>query len=391
MKPSELQNFKISELLSPEMKLILNAIRVEDKIPPDRENIPDEINWPLVTELAIQHGVLPVVYQYLKRRKQGIVSKAELERQKNLYLSNVARNIQLTQKLLDILKILSKNGFEAIPFKGPVIAVQSYGDIGLRGFCDLDLLIKSEDFPRVYDLIESAGYRSLKPMIGRMKSIWRKSKRNFEFYAKNFFIDFHQQVSQGPSFLDLKDAFQDLSSVVLNSKQVFTLSVENSILMLALHGTHHGWTILKMVADLAHLVYSYRTEIDWNTLVERAGEMGSLGMVLVGLSLGRDFCGLEIPPEIGDLAGRDKKIENLIVHFRGKALEEPKSNLVPITAIPRSLDSGYFKILYWLYYIFNPTNLDVLAIRLPPFLYTLYYVIRPMRLLINVIKGRVRK
>jgi hypothetical protein len=383
---------KLTENFTPEMKLVLRAIHVDrNNQHVDWKSFKSRINWPLVTKLAIQHGVLPLLYKYLKRQKEGIVPQTELVKQKNLYLNNVGLNIMVTQKLLNILKILSTNGFESVPFKGPVIAIQAYGDIGLRAFCDLDILIKSSDFSAIYDLLLSEGYLSLKPRIGKLKSIWKKSRRNFEFQGKKCFFDFHMQVSQGPLFFRLKDKWNMLSTVELNSQEVPCLNNHDTILMLALHGTHHGWNILKFVADLAHLIHSNESEINWDALIRKARGMGCLRMVMIGLLLGQDFCGLQIPPLIQDLIQNDKKIRKLAVYFIGKILEKEKSNLIPVMALPRSLDSLYYQFRYMIYYVFNPTNLDVLALRLPGFMYPVYYVIRPVRLFLNLIRDGVAK
>ena len=383
---------KLTETLSPEMKLILCSLSVDkNNQHVDWISFKGRINWPLVTNLAIQHGVLPLLYKYLKRQQEGVVPQTEFDKLKNLYLNNVGHNIMVTQKLLNILKILSTNGFEVVPFKGPVIAIQAYGDIGLRAFCDLDILIKSSDFPVIYDLLLSEGYSSLKPRIGKLKSIWKKSRRNFEFKGKKCFFDFHPQVTQGPLFLRLKDKWNTLSTVELNSQEVPTLNNHDTILMLALHGTHHGWNILKFVADLAHLIHSNESEINWDTLIRQARAMGCLRMVMIGLLLGQDFCGLEIPPLIQDLIQNDKKTRKLAVYFIGKILEKEKSNLIPVMAIPRSLDSRYYQFRYMIYYVFNPTNLDVLALRLPGFMYPVYYVVRPVRLFLNLIRSGVVK
>jgi len=374
------------------MKLILCSLSVDkNNENVDWKSFKGKINWPLVTSLTIQHGVLPLLYKYLKCQQEGVVSQTELVKQRNLYLNNVGHNIMVTQKLLNILNILSTNGFEAVPFKGPVIAIQAYGDIGLRAFCDLDILIKSSDFSVIYDLLLSEGYASLKPRIGKLKSIWKKSRRNFEFQGKKCFFDFHLQVVQGPLFFRLKDKWNTLSTVELNSQEVPCLNNHDTILMLAMHGTHHGWNILKFVADLAHLIHSNESEIHWDTLIRKAKAMGCLRMVMIGLLLGQDFCGLQIPHLIQDLIQNDKKTRKLAVYFIGKILEKEKSNLIPVMAIPRSLDSLYYQFRYMIYYVFNPTDLDVLALRLPGFMYPVYYVIRPVRLGINLVKKAVSK
>jgi hypothetical protein len=44
-----------------------------------------------------------------------------------------------------------------VPFKGPALAVQAYGDLSLRQYDDLDLLIHEADVPRAYQLLIANG------------------------------------------------------------------------------------------------------------------------------------------------------------------------------------------------------------------------------------------
>lgn len=369
------------------MKLLISAIRVDgiqDGIKIDPQN-------PVVLQAmgpATQHGVFPLYYQYVRKQLGDNPIPPWMESHKTAYLGNVGRNMQLTQRLLNVLDLLSRHAIMAIPFKGPVIAVQAYGDIGLRSFCDLDILIRSSDFSRVYDLMAATEYQSIKPMIARMKGLWRKTRRSFEFQGTNVIIDFHQQVSTGPRFLQLKIKWDEHSQVELNARKVFCLSLEDTILMLAMHGSHHGWNILKYVADLAYLVHSHYDHINWQPLIKKARRMGVSRMLVVGMMLGRDFCGLAVPEQIHELIAEDRKLKKLVTYFKGKLLEQRKSNLIPQTAFPRCLDSRWFQFRYLAYYLFNPTSLDMLAVRLPTILYPLYFVIRPARLLLNLARGR---
>jgi len=369
------------------MRMVLSAIRVDgsqNRVEIGRENHVVS----MAMGLATQHGVFPLYYQYVRKQMGDNPIPPWMESHKTAYLGNVGRNMQLTQRLLNILDLLSGNGIRAIPFKGPVIAVQAYGDIGLRSFCDLDLLIQSEDFSRVYDLMAATEYQSIKPMIARMKGLWRKTRRSFEFQGTSVFIDFHQQVSTGPRFLQLKIKWDELAEVELNARKVPCQSLEDSILMLAMHGTHHGWNLLKYVADFAHFVSSQRDEVNWDSLFKKASRMGTLRMVSIAMCLGREFCGLKIPERIEELVAGDGKLKKLVTYFKGKVMEQQKSSLIPQTAFPRCLDSWWFQLRYLAYYLFNPTSLDMLAVRLPTILFPLYFVIRPARLLLNLARGR---
>jgi hypothetical protein len=377
----------INESINPAIRLVLAALRVNGTpVEPDFGYKKSELSQAFT--LARQHGVFPLLYQYVRKQKADKSIMPLIESHKHAYLGNVGRNLQLTQRLLNIIDLLSRNGIRAIPFKGPVLAVQAYGDIGLRSFCDLDLLIRSRDFPRVYDLMESTGYRSIKPMIVKMKTVWKKTRRSFEFQGENFSIDFHQQVTQGPRSLRLRVDWNKLSHVELNGHDAPCLNLEDSVLALAMHGTHHGWAQLKLVADLAFLLHAHQDEVQWQQLLKKAQTMGVLRMVWIGICLGREFCDLIVPDHVKELLEKDKKLAELLAYFKDKVLAQQKSNLIPQTALPRSLDSWRHKVRYLSYYLFNPTSLDMLAVRLPTILYPLYFVIRPARLLLNLARGR---
>jgi len=60
-------------------------------------------------------------------------------------LTNAARNVFLTNKLFEILNLFKKNDILALPFKGPVLAESVYGDLSLRQFVDLDILVHNHD------------------------------------------------------------------------------------------------------------------------------------------------------------------------------------------------------------------------------------------------------
>jgi hypothetical protein len=68
-----------------------------------------------------------------------------LARLRMQYMMNAARNMKMTAELLRILDALKEAGIKAMPLKGPVLAQQLYGDVALRQFSDLDILVARED------------------------------------------------------------------------------------------------------------------------------------------------------------------------------------------------------------------------------------------------------
>src|SRR5205085_8299101 len=57
-----------------------------------------------------------------------------------------------------VIEALDRGGIRAMPRKGPWIAADAHGDIGLREAIDVDLLVAPEDLDRAVELLIDAGY-----------------------------------------------------------------------------------------------------------------------------------------------------------------------------------------------------------------------------------------
>ena len=68
-------------------------------------------------------------------------------------------NQVLLNELFQLIKNLADAGVETISFKGPVLAMQAFGDLGLRGFRDLDLLVRDRDLPQTIKTLLDFGYQ----------------------------------------------------------------------------------------------------------------------------------------------------------------------------------------------------------------------------------------
>ncbi len=64
----------------------------------------------------------------------------------------------LTRELLKLLGLFDAHGVRAIPYKGPTLAAIAYGNLALREFDDLDVLVDEPDVPKAKELLVSMGY-----------------------------------------------------------------------------------------------------------------------------------------------------------------------------------------------------------------------------------------
>ena len=69
------------------------------------------------------------------------------------YVENSARNTVLTAELCRLINLFRDDGIEAIPYKGPVLGLFAYGNIALRRFVDLDVIVKKSDVLKARDIL----------------------------------------------------------------------------------------------------------------------------------------------------------------------------------------------------------------------------------------------
>src|SRR5262245_34078973 len=98
-----------------------------------------EIDWEYLFQLARRHSIVPLVYVQLEQQAPDLIPQQFLAKLKKHYVENSARNTLLTAELCRLINLFRDEGIEAIPYKGPVLALFAYGNIALRRFVDLDV------------------------------------------------------------------------------------------------------------------------------------------------------------------------------------------------------------------------------------------------------------
>src|SRR5262245_36917608 len=127
--------------LRPEMRLLLLCARTrigEDEARQIRDLVAGEIDWTALVQSALHHHVTPLVARALAVTCPDALP-ADLVEAFRVHAEQIREeNERLTDDLLALLQSLEACGVVAVPFKGPVLAEQVYGDRGLRTFRDLD-------------------------------------------------------------------------------------------------------------------------------------------------------------------------------------------------------------------------------------------------------------
>jgi hypothetical protein len=335
-------------------------------------------------EAAYWHGTLPLLYRHLSAASPNSIPDRFLNQLRDSVHEITAWNLLLMSQLIKLLGLFRSHGIEVLPFKGPVLAASVYGDIALRHFWDIDILVKKRDVSNAAQLLIDAGYS---PQF----SLTREQERAYaQAYCEHTFrqegmgaVDLHwglipPQFSFAP---DPEPLWGRSRRIDLGGHTVSTLSPEDMCLFLSLHGAKHYWSQLNWIVDLAELIRAHK-DIDWELIIDEAAAMGARRMLFLGLFLAGDLLEAPLPDEVAQKARAARQISSLADGVYGMLFPRKKvraismkQNIYYVKTMDRVSDKMRFCAGYTV-----PTPLEWSLLRLPRSLSFLYYLLRPVRL-----------
>lgn len=376
--------------LQPEQALVVLCSRV-DTAEQTRHEIQSlleqNLDWDYIFLFARRHSTLPLVYKQLRSIAPDAVPPRQLARLKSYYQENAARNLFLTGELCRLLKFLESQGVEAIPYKGPALAVYAYGDLALRRFVDLDIMVRKSDVLRAKDILSEQGYVCGTEWTEAQQSMLLRTQHNLPLSREEgrLIVELHWEVASDlfASSLQAEQLWESLETMTLGNITVKTLSAEHLLLSLCVHGSRHLWERLAWICDVAELLKSGR-ELNWTTVLERAGDTGNVRMLLLGLFLSDRFFGAQLPAEVKSRIDSDSALNGLSQAVSKRLFSG--TEFLPVTAAESfwynmQIREGWRSRLRYGRLMFRPTDGDVATVSLPGAFSFAYYLVRPLRLL----------
>lgn len=280
-----------------------------------------DIDWTSLYRMAFLHGMRPLLYWHLNATCPDAVPKATMDYLREYFHANAAHNLYLTGELCSLLKLLDANRIPAIPFGGPVLAASLYGNLTLRQFSDLDILVRKRDVTKAGELLVSQGYRP-RFNLGRAKetAFLQYHSEYLFLHSKDRFVA-DSQLRILSLRLDAERVWERLEPLALGGHKVLTLSPEDLLLILCVHGIKHLWEGLPWISDVAMLV-GLREGLDWERLLERASTLGSRRMLFLGLYLAGDLLGAALPEEVLQRVQSDPVAPSLAAQVRKRLILE---------------------------------------------------------------------
>ena len=341
-----------------------------------------------LTTLASRHGILPLVYQTLKslHATRYTLHAEILAAFKQQYLTIAQRNMLMSAELLRIINLLRENNIEALAFKGPALSQMAYGDITLRQYSDLDILVDGKDAYEAGRLMSGNGHTPILPLSILSNKTCLHTAKDFSLMSKGgVHTELHWRLFEKKYNISLLScaAEQKCQSVTINGKAVKTLQNELLLVYLCLHGAKHAFERIEWICDIDRLIRS--GEVDWVHVISLAEQSHSKRSFYLGLSLAHTLLRTPVPENLMP-AVQDETIQTLQSLVLSQMMQEKEGrsdfekNRETFAFQSRLFDTRYDMLRFKLSTFFKISTTDCQTFVLPEQLKFLYIILRPLRL-----------
>lgn len=251
-------------------------------------------DWFKLVNLAVDHGVMPLLYQGLTEKPPAPV----VEHLRLVYLQNTVHNMFLKDQLLKLDALLARWNIPALYYKGPLMAETVYRNISARQCSDLDILIAPGDEKRLRAVLVAEGFQ-----LGRTRD-WEIQILSPD---QALCLDVHTALT--PTAFPCSLVFQDLwerhEKISFGNRLVAQPALEDLLLILCIQAAKDRWEdrlVLSKVADIAALL-QIAHKFDWGRLQDRIEVLALQRIVWFGITLATEL--LQVPlPQAGRAFGK---------------------------------------------------------------------------------------
>jgi hypothetical protein len=376
-----------SPIFSPERELILCCATTAldgERLSRIEALLEAGLDWGRLLSEAERHGIIPLLYSNLNATFPEAVPEPFMGAFRDYFRKNLISNLLLTSEMCGILDLLESHGVAAIPFKGPTLAIAAYGDLAMREFRDIDLLVREEDVFKAKAILSKRGYAPDRELDRAQETAYLKSESEYGFKGGVYLELQWNIVPRNHSFrLNDEELWRHAGHMDIAGRRTAALSSEDLLLLLCAHGSKQSWGRLSLICDVAELIRA-RASMDWGRLFERARSLGGERMLSTGLFLASRLLGAPLPDIALERISADPVAQRLGGRAGGQLFsktvspyEVMKNPLFFIKARERLRD----KARCYFHMALSPTVNDMRFLSLPSSLFFLYYPLRPIRLL----------
>ncbi len=345
------------------------------------------VDWEVLPALLRRHGLQALGVSHLAAVRDRIPAPVWTELHAG---AMAARADALAQwaELLRILRRCEETGVNAIPYKGPVLGWEAYGDLGARPSVDLDLLIRPDQFERASDALRGLGYQP-EYRFSRARERWFRSVDGdypFPHTDTGGLVELHvramsRRFGPQPSTAELWTRRRE--TTVLGTPIVL-LGEDDLFYLQVVHGAKHRWERLEWLAATAELLRARRGGVS----ALHAARYPDQRAVLLGCLLARELLDAPVDPDTESRIACDPVVAELAEAARRHLFRDPHLDDGAVNDTAAKLWFNYrlqrgtlARVRYLYRWIAWPSPEDWEHLQIPDPMFFLYRITRPVRLL----------
>ncbi len=361
-------------------------------------NGPQTLDWQFVFRIAGRNGLLPLVGTNLLNNCHDLLDEEVRVDLSEFLRDHIRNNLLQTSKVVEISELLESAGIPVLSFKGPTLSIQAYGNMSLRDYVDLDMLVQPRHFDHAVEVLQAAGYvpvEKLTWMRRKGRFFTRKKDLGLMSEDKQVRIELHWKLS-GTHFampVEIGRLWDRLETIDIGGKSLPSLTFSDLFVYLCLHGSRHGWQKFLWVCDINELIRKTEDSgapIDWLAVRKHAHDHGCEKSLELGLFLINSFFGRRVAyPEIDRILS-DKTYQKIAKFVRRNAFTNQDQSMemgewytYHLSLKEKMSDRARMRMIYLGWYLkiaVKPNKMDEAVFKLPALFRPVYYLIRPLRL-----------
>ncbi|MGI8704731.1 MAG: nucleotidyltransferase domain-containing protein [Sphingomicrobium sp.] len=338
------------------------------------------------------------MYRHLQDACADLVPSEVLYQLREEYIRAAARSMSLAAELCAITRLLEGQGIAPLPYKGPVLALQAYGDIAMRTFTDIDLLVRRRDVSKAREILGSRGYSPIDELTPPQERAILRLDHNLPLVNStgDILVELHWSVAPAAfTFpIPMEELWERATPIALGDETVRGMSVDDLMLLLPVHGARHAWAGVEWIIGIAELIRKPGS-VRWDRIISDAEQLHVARIVRLGVALANRLLDAPIPAPVARWIDDDPRIPRLVAWVAARLFTPTdcpsakgqwalfKFEMAIKDGAREQIRDGFRRVMY-------PSVNDWVAVGLPDVLFPLYHVIRPGRLLARYLRHAVR-
>ena len=274
-------------------------------------SLPEGTDPDRLLQLLQRHRLMPLsapVREQLPEEQQ--------EQWKMLLQQKTLQSLKISAETAHLIQALKREGIVAIPLKGSVLAHTLYGDVGLRHFNDIDLLIDRADLEQTAEVLSGLGYRQLYPcsLSPRQERVYTRYKKDAGFFNREqrLFIELHygiyvHELLRRADEPAIRDATE---KVELHNEEIVVFDRATTFIYLVYHGCLHQFFRLFWLRDVAEALQ--RWELDHAAILEKMRSLGLERMAGIAMLLAERWFAVQVPDPFRKVISEEPAVQRLV-------------------------------------------------------------------------------